>query len=90
MSKGPEIEETNQADNGDITSPEERKKLEYITRDPIKDSAKERIRQRIARALFHEYRISVEDIVGDFMMKVEGRRKNNASCTAPLSRRAAR
>ena len=49
--------------------------LDYITNEPIKDSPKEQVRQRIARALFHEYAISVDDMARDFKMKVDGRQR---------------
>ena len=49
--------------------------LDYITGLPKKDSAKEQVRQRIGRALFHEFGISVEDMVPDFKLKVDGRSK---------------
>jgi type I restriction enzyme M protein len=49
--------------------------LDYITNEPVKDTPKEQVRQRIARALFHEYAISVDDMVPDFKMKVDGRQK---------------
>jgi type I restriction enzyme M protein len=41
----------------------------------LKDTPKEQVRQRIARALFHEYAISVEDMEGDFAVNVGGRRR---------------
>ena len=41
----------------------------------LKDTPKEQVRQRIARALFHEYGISVEDMEPDFPVRVNGRRK---------------
>ena len=47
--------------------------LDYITGKPVKDTPKEQVRQRIARALFHEYGISVDDMVPDFKMSVDGR-----------------
>ncbi len=49
--------------------------LDYITGQPIKDSAKEPVRQRIARALLHEYGISVADMEPDFRMKIDGKSK---------------
>ncbi len=49
--------------------------LDYISGAPKKENAKELVRQRIARALFHEYAISVEDMEADFAIKVDGRRK---------------
>ena len=41
----------------------------------VKDSPKEQVRQCIARALFHEYAISVEDMEADFPVQVAGRRR---------------
>jgi type I restriction enzyme M protein len=41
----------------------------------LKDTAKEQVRQRIVRALFHEYGISVEDMELDFGMSVDGKRR---------------
>ena len=69
-----EVEEIDQADD-QVTSLEEGKILDYITGNPVKETPKEKVRQRIARALFHEYGISVDDMVPDFKMKVDGRRK---------------
>ena len=39
----------------------------------VKETAKERVRQRLARALFHEYGISVEDMAPDFPVRLGGR-----------------
>jgi type I restriction enzyme M protein len=69
-----EVEEIDQADD-EVTSLEEGKLLDYITGEPVKDTPREQVRQRIARALFHEYGISVEDMVPDFQMKIDGRNK---------------
>jgi type I restriction enzyme M protein len=69
-----EVEAIDQADD-EVTSLEEGKLLDYITGKPVKDTPKEQVRQRIARALFHEYGISVEDMVTDFKMKIDGRNK---------------
>src|SRR5262249_53969503 len=50
--------------------------LDFISGEyNLKDSPKEQVRQRVARALFHEYGISVEDMEGDFPARIEGRRK---------------
>ncbi|MFQ4136236.1 methylation-associated defense system DNA methyltransferase MAD2 [Nodosilinea sp. PGN35] len=49
--------------------------LDYINGKPVKDNSKEQVRQRIARALFHEYGISVEDMEPDFRMPVGGKNK---------------
>jgi type I restriction enzyme M protein len=59
----------------DAMSLEDGSILDYITNEPIKDSPKEQVRQRIARALFHEYGISVDDMARDFKMKIDGRMK---------------
>lgn len=71
-----DVEEIDQTGDDDVTSLEEGKILDYITGEPVKDTPKEQVRQRIARALFHEYGISVEDMVPDFKMKVDGRKKS--------------
>jgi type I restriction enzyme M protein len=49
--------------------------LDYITNEPVPNNSKELVRQRIARALFHEYGISVQDMGRDFPVKVNGKRK---------------
>ena len=70
-----QIEEIDQPAD-EVTSLEDDKLLDYITGEPVKDTPKEQVRQRIARALFHEYGISVEDMVPDFKMRIDGRRKS--------------
>ncbi|WP_201279026.1 hypothetical protein [Leptolyngbya iicbica] len=62
------------ADN-DITAIPDGKLLDYITNQPVKDNSKEQVRQRIARALFHEYGINVEDMEPDFKIPIGGRNK---------------
>ncbi|WP_082673908.1 N-6 DNA methylase [Thiohalocapsa sp. ML1] len=52
---------------------EEGRVLDYITGKPVKDSAKEQVRQHIARALFHEYGISVDDMAAGFKVPCDGR-----------------
>lgn len=54
---------------------EDGKILDYITSKPVVDNDKEAVRQRIARALFHEYGISVDDMEPDFRVKVDGSNK---------------
>ena len=54
---------------------EEGKVFDYITGEAVKDTDKERVRQRIARAIIHEYGIPAEDIEPDFRVKVGGRNK---------------
>ena len=51
--------------------------FDYITGAEIKDTPKEQVRQRIARALFHEYGISAEDMQADFPVKVGGRSRRS-------------
>ena len=59
-------------DNNDMRNPdqetqapesahEEGKLFDYITGKSVKDTDKEKVRQRIARALIHEYGIAAED-----------------------------
>jgi type I restriction enzyme M protein len=54
---------------------EEGKVFDYITGNPVKDSDKERVRQRIARAIIHEYGIAAEDMEPDFKVKVLGKNR---------------
>ncbi|MEW9531732.1 restriction endonuclease subunit M [Microbispora sp. NPDC049125] len=51
--------------------------VDYITGDRIKLKGNEPVRQRIARALFHEYGISVDDMARDFPIQIDvpGQRK---------------
>ncbi len=49
--------------------------IDYISREAVKETPKERVRQHIARALFHEYGVDVDDMEPDFRMKVDGRNK---------------
>ena len=78
---------------------EEGKVFDYITGKPVKDSDKEQVRQRIARAIIHEYGIAAEDMEPDFKVKVLGkngfypistdglkRAENFRSCRATLRR----
>ena len=41
----------------------------------LKETPKEQVRQRIARALFHEYGLSVDDMEIDFPVKIGGRKR---------------
>ena len=50
--------------------------LDFISGNrALKETPKEQVRQRIARALFHEYGISVDDMEGDFPVVVGNRRR---------------
>src|SRR5262245_4949773 len=59
----------------ETTAIEDGKILDYITGKAVADNDKETVRQRIARALFHEYGISVDDMEPDFKIKVDGSNK---------------
>ena len=75
MSNDLAVEEIDQVGDGEETSLEEGMLLDYITGKPVKDTPKEQVRQRIARALFHEYGMSVDDMVVDCKVRVDGRIK---------------
>lgn len=61
--------------SGDSTIPEGHV-LDFVSGEKIlKETPKEQVRQRIARALFHEYGISVESMATDFPVRIEGRRR---------------
>lgn len=59
----------------DAQALEESKVFDYITGKPVKDSDKEQVRQRIARAIIHEYGIAAEDMEPDFKVKVSGKNR---------------
>lgn len=67
--------EENDTSTDEASAIEDGKILDYITGNPVKENDKERVRQRIARALFHEYGINVEDMEPDFKVKVDGSNK---------------
>lgn len=71
----PEAVGGNGASAEETTAVEDGKILDYITGRPLAGNDKERVRQRIARAMFHEYGISVDDMEPDFRVKVEGSTK---------------
>lgn len=50
-----DVEEIDQTGDDEVTSLEEGKILDYITGEPVKDTPKEQVRQRIAEA-YREYR----------------------------------
>ena len=62
-----------EASTEDATAIEDGSTLDYITGRVVPDTEKERVRQRIARALFHEYGISVDDMVPDYKLRIDGR-----------------
>src|ERR1700761_8221220 len=69
------VEEDGPASGDETSGIEEGKILDYITGKPVEENDKERVRQRIARAMFHEYGISVDDMEPDFKVKVDGSNK---------------
>lgn len=79
MAKGKKGSTTASGENGaeadEATAIEDGKILDYITGKPVPENDKETVRQRIARALFHEYGISVDDMEPDFKIKVDGSNK---------------
>lgn len=63
----------NAIESADTPDIEEGKIFDYITGEPLKDTDKEQVRQRIARAIIHEYGIAAEDMEPDFRVKVQGK-----------------
>ena len=63
----------NAVESADTSDIEEGKIFDYITGGPLKDTDKEQVRQRIARAIIHEYGIAAEDMEPDFKVKVQGK-----------------
>jgi len=63
------------SNTNEVTALEEGKILDYATGKPVKENPKELVRQRIERALFHEYGISVDDMEPDFKLRVDRRLK---------------
>lgn len=81
MPKQRSAQDNNDMNNLDqeIPAPEsaldEGKVFDYITGNPVKDSDKEQVRQRIARAIIHEYGIAAEDMEPDFKVRVLGKNR---------------
>ena len=68
----PESENIENSDTADVvTAIADDVLIDYATGREVKDTPKERVRQRIERALFHEYGLSVEDMEPDFPLPVE-------------------
>ncbi|WP_202966138.1 methylation-associated defense system DNA methyltransferase MAD2 [Streptomonospora alba] len=59
------------AEDDAIHSLDDEHTIDYITNKPVKLKGKEVVRQRIARALFHEYGISVDDMARDFPIPIQ-------------------
>lgn len=60
-------------DQGAEAEIEEGKVIDIISNLPVKDTDKEKVRQRIARAIVHEYGIAFEDMEPDYRVKVGGK-----------------
>ena len=72
----PELFPHDAADSTDEAAVADGYILDFITGGKnLRDTPKEQVRQRIARALFHEYGISVEDMEPDFPVRTNGRRR---------------
>ena len=69
------VTEDNSVSTDETSAIEDGKILDYITGKPVAENSKERVRQRIARALFHEYGISVDDMEPNLKVKVDGSNK---------------
>ncbi|MGW6403387.1 methylation-associated defense system DNA methyltransferase MAD2 [Streptomyces sp. NPDC055134] len=54
----------------EVTALAEGQIVDYISGEAIKDASKEKVRQRIARALFHEHGITPGDMARDFPVAV--------------------
>ena len=67
-----DLEQESQAPDSAI---DEGKIFDYITGKPLKDTDKERVRQRMARAIIHEYGIAAEDMEPDFKVKAQGKNR---------------
>jgi type I restriction enzyme M protein len=65
------------AGTGAVESLAEDEIIDFITAKPVKLKGNEEVRQRIARALYHEYGILVQDMERDFPIEVSavGRRR---------------
>lgn len=60
----------------DARSIEDGKLSDYITGKQLKETATEKVRQRIARAIFHEYGFSPDDMEPDFRVNLGNKRKS--------------
>lgn len=64
-------DETSEGDEEDVATIEEGKILDYISGEPVNDRPKERVRQKTARALVHEFGIRPEDMETDLRVTLE-------------------
>jgi type I restriction enzyme M protein len=79
MPESRSTQDNNMSDLAEAQAPEsaleEGKVFDYITGKQVKGSDKEQVRQRIARAIIHEYGIAAEDMEPDFKVKVQGKNR---------------
>lgn len=77
LGEGDETSEDEAGTESSVESLGEDEIIDYITDKPVKLRGNEEVRQRIARALFHEHGISVDDMARDFPIpiEIEGRRR---------------
>ncbi|MGH3264821.1 MAG: hypothetical protein ACRDNS_22845, partial [Trebonia sp.] len=70
---GSEVEQASVGMTGTLAEDEA---IDFITGKPVKLKGNEEVRQQVARALYGEYRIRVQDMRRDFPIEVEvdGRR----------------
>ncbi|MFJ7210737.1 restriction endonuclease subunit M [Amycolatopsis sp. NPDC098790] len=71
------VQPTNPTPDSAVESLGENEIIDFITGRPVKKKGNEEVRQRIARALYVEYGISLDDMERDFSIpiEVEGRRR---------------
>jgi type I restriction enzyme M protein len=63
---------TAEEDGPEVTTLEDGQIVDYITGEAIKETEKEKVRQRIARALVHEYGIDPADMARDYRITISG------------------
>ncbi|GGK89259.1 restriction endonuclease subunit M [Sphaerisporangium melleum] len=66
-----EPDEATSSPESELDSLAEDETIDFITGKPVKLKGGEPVRQRIARVLFHEYGISVDDMARDFPIPVQ-------------------
>ncbi|MEZ6082261.1 MAG: type I restriction enzyme HsdR N-terminal domain-containing protein, partial [Pirellulaceae bacterium] len=70
-----ELVDVDDESSDDSASIDDGKIVDYITGRQFKETPKEKVRQRIARAIFHEHGFSPDDMEPDFPVTVGGKRK---------------
>ncbi|GAA3509219.1 type I restriction enzyme M protein [Streptosporangium album] len=80
-----EPEEATSSQEGEPDSLAEDETIDFITGKPIKLRGSEPVRQRIARVLFHEYGISVDDMARDFPIPIQADGKRRVTKKADIA-----